>query len=54
MLQSRLKQLNLDLSDEDFNRLADKMIDDANSISGDLALRAAKRGRSAYELMGSC
>jgi len=52
MLQSRLKQLNLDLSDEDFNRLADKMIDDANSISGDLALRAAKRGRSAYELMG--
>jgi len=28
------------------------MIDDANSISGDLALRAAKRGRSAYELMG--
>lgn len=52
MLQSRLKQLNLGLSDEEFDSLADKMIDDANSISGDLALRAAKRGRSAYELMG--
>lgn len=52
MLQTRLKQLNLGFSDGDFERLADKMIDDANSISGDLALRAAKRGRSAYELMG--
>ncbi len=52
MLQSRLKQLNLGLSDGEFEGLADKMIDDANSISGDLALRAAKRGRSAYELIG--
>ncbi len=52
MLQSRIVQLNLGLSDEDVAGLADKMIADANSISGDLALRAAKRGRSAYELMG--
>ncbi len=52
MLQSRLRQLNLGLSDEDFDSLARKMIDDANTISGDLALRAAKRGKSAYELMG--
>ncbi|MDA7979459.1 MAG: DUF87 domain-containing protein [Pirellulales bacterium] len=52
MLQSRLRQLNLGLSDADYESLATKMIDDANSISGDLALRAAKRGRSAYELMG--
>tara|TARA_R110002049_G_scaffold285698_4_gene467040 strand:- start:187953 stop:193214 length:5262 start_codon:yes stop_codon:yes gene_type:complete len=52
MLQSRLRQLNLGLSDEDFDSLATKMIDDANTISGDLALRAAKRGKSAYELMG--
>ncbi|PUB84850.1 MAG: DNA translocase FtsK [gamma proteobacterium symbiont of Ctena orbiculata] len=52
MLQSRLRQLNLSLSDADYENLATKMIDDANSISGDLALRAAKRGRSAYELMG--
>jgi len=52
MLQSRLRQLTLSLSDEDYVNLAVKMIDDANTISGDLALRAAKRGRSAYELMG--
>lgn len=52
MLLSRLRQLNLGLSDEDFDSLASKMIDDANAISGDLALRAAKRGKSAYELMG--
>lgn len=52
MLQSRLLQLNLNLPDSDYENLATKMIDDANSISGDLALRAAKRGRSAYELMG--
>ena len=52
MLQSRLRQLTLGLSDADFDALATKMIDDANTISGDLALRAAKRGRSAYELMG--
>lgn len=52
MLQSRLRQLNLGLSEEDFDTLATKMIDDANRISGDLALRAAKRGKSAYELMG--
>jgi len=52
MLQSRLRQLNLGLSDVGYEQLASKMIDDANSLSGDLALRAAKRGRSAYELMG--
>jgi DNA segregation ATPase FtsK/SpoIIIE, S-DNA-T family len=52
MLQGRLRQLGLGLSDTEFEELASKMIDDANSISGDLALRAAKRGRSAYELMG--
>ena len=52
MLQSRLMKLNLRLSADDVEGLASKMIDDANSISGDLALRAAKRGRSAYELIG--
>ncbi|WP_148619099.1 FtsK/SpoIIIE domain-containing protein [Mariniblastus fucicola] len=52
MLKSRLRKLTLELGDEDFDKLADKMIADANSISGDLALRAAKRGRSAFELMG--
>lgn len=52
MLKSRLRRLMLDLSDEDYDELSDRLIEDANSISGDLALRAAKRGRSAYELMG--
>ncbi|WP_228030247.1 FtsK/SpoIIIE domain-containing protein [Gimesia benthica] len=52
MLKSRLRQLLLDLSDEDYDKLAEKLIDDANAISGDLALRAAKRGRSANELIG--
>ena len=52
MLKSRLRRLLLELSDEDYDKLAEKLIDDANSISGDLALRAAKRGRSANELIG--
>ena len=52
MLLSRLRDLNLGLADIEYDVLANKLIDDANSISGDLALRAAKRGRSAYELMG--
>jgi S-DNA-T family DNA segregation ATPase FtsK/SpoIIIE len=52
MLISRLGRLNLDLTDAQYHDLAERLIEDANSISGDLALRAAKRGRSAYELMG--
>lgn len=52
MLQSRLRRLNLSLTDAELEQLASKMIEDANTISGDLALRASKRGRSAYELMG--
>lgn len=52
MLQSRLRQLTLGLADAELEKLSTQMIDDANSISGDLALRAARRGRNAYELMG--
>lgn len=52
MLINRLVRLNLDLTDIQYQELASRLIEDANSISGDLALRAAKRGRSAYELMG--
>lgn len=52
MLINRLNRLNLDLSALEYDELANRLIEDANSISGDLALRAAKRGRSAYELMG--
>ena len=52
MLNNRLHRFNLDIVDEDYDKLTDKLITDANSISGDLVLRAAKRGKSAYELIG--
>ena len=52
MLKSRLNSLTLGLDASETDELAERLINDANSISGDLALRAAKRGRSAYELMG--
>lgn len=52
MLLSRLKALNLALSEADYHSLADKFISDAKDISGDIVLRAAKHGRNASELMG--
>ena len=45
MVQQRLAGLTLGLSDQDLNRLARRFIDEANLVSGDLVLRAAKRGR---------
>ncbi len=52
MVLSRIKDLNLELSDGDARKLTEKFIDDANDVSGDIVLRAAKRGRNASELMG--
>jgi S-DNA-T family DNA segregation ATPase FtsK/SpoIIIE len=52
MVLSRIRDLNLDISDADARGLAVKFIDDANEVSGDIVLRAAKRGRNASELMG--
>lgn len=52
MVLGRLKDLNLELSDADYQALTERFINDANEISGDLVLRAAKRGRNASELMG--
>jgi S-DNA-T family DNA segregation ATPase FtsK/SpoIIIE len=52
MVLGRVKDLNLDLSDEEYRQLTEKFINDANEISGDIVLRAAKRGRNASELMG--
>ncbi len=52
MVLSRIKDLNLGLSEEEYSGLADRFIQDANDISGDIVLRAAKRGRNASELMG--
>jgi S-DNA-T family DNA segregation ATPase FtsK/SpoIIIE len=52
MVLGRVKDLNLELSDDDCRELTEKFINDANEISGDIVLRAAKRGRNASELMG--
>jgi DNA segregation ATPase FtsK/SpoIIIE, S-DNA-T family len=52
MVLSRLKALNLELDELSYQGLADKFIDDAKDISGDIVLRASKRGRNASELMG--
>lgn len=52
MVLGRVKDLNLELSDGECKELTEKFINDANEISGDIVLRAAKRGRNASELMG--
>jgi len=52
MLISRIKDLVPELTEDRVRALAKRFIDDANLISGDLVLRAAKRGRNASELMG--
>jgi S-DNA-T family DNA segregation ATPase FtsK/SpoIIIE len=52
MVLSRIRDLNLELSETDARKLTEKFIDDANDVSGDIVLRAAKRGRNASELMG--
>jgi S-DNA-T family DNA segregation ATPase FtsK/SpoIIIE len=52
MLQNRIKDLITEMDDSDVRALAKRFIEDANLISGDIVLRAAKRGRNASELMG--
>lgn len=52
MILHRLRSLGLDISETDMRGLADRLIEDANDISGDIVLRAAKRGESASELLG--
>lgn len=52
MVLRRLRALNLELTEPKLSELAERFIDDANDISGDVVLRAAKRGRSASELIG--
>jgi S-DNA-T family DNA segregation ATPase FtsK/SpoIIIE len=52
MVRQRLRDLTLGLSDEQLDVLAKRLIDEANLVSGDLVLRAAKRGRNASELIG--
>jgi S-DNA-T family DNA segregation ATPase FtsK/SpoIIIE len=52
MVLGRVKDLNLELDDQQCRDLTERFINDANEISGDIVLRAAKRGRNASELMG--
>lgn len=52
LVRRRLSELSLGLTDERLSALARRMIDEAASISGDIVLRAAKRGVSAGELIG--
>lgn len=52
LVRRRLGELSLGLPDDRLSALAQRMIDDACSISGDIVLRAAKRGVSAGELIG--
>lgn len=52
LVRRRLTELSLGLCEDRLSALAHRMIDDACSISGDIVLRAAKRGVSAGELIG--
>jgi len=52
LVRKRLEALNLGLETDRINKLVERLIHDANTISGDIVLRAAKCGRFASELMG--
>jgi len=52
LVRRRLSELSLGLTDDRLSNLARRMIDEAASISGDIVLRAAKRGVAAGELIG--
>lgn len=52
LVKRRLESLNLGLGDQEVFDLTNRFIDEANGISGDIVLRAAKRGVFAGELIG--
>jgi S-DNA-T family DNA segregation ATPase FtsK/SpoIIIE len=52
LVKRRLSELSLGCSEDQLSILAQRMIDDACGISGDIVLRAARRGVSAGELIG--
>lgn len=54
MVKRRLRELTagLSISDQELSDLAVRMRDEANDLSGDIVLRAAKRGRFVNELIG--
>ncbi|HEX5184967.1 MAG TPA: FtsK/SpoIIIE domain-containing protein [Allosphingosinicella sp.] len=51
-LKSRIKALDPSYTEAELVALSGRLIDDANSVSGDIVLRAAKRGSNANELIG--
>lgn len=52
LARRRLSELGLPFNPDDFERVAARVKKDALSISGDIVLRAAKRGVSAGEMLG--
>ena len=52
LVRKRLEALNLGLESNRINKLVERLINEANAVSGDIVLRAAKCGRFASELMG--
>jgi DNA segregation ATPase FtsK/SpoIIIE, S-DNA-T family len=52
LVKRRLSSLNLGLEESELVKLAEQFIDEANMLSGDIVLRAAKRGKFASELLG--
>ncbi|MGD9681877.1 MAG: FtsK/SpoIIIE domain-containing protein [Candidatus Obscuribacterales bacterium] len=54
LIKRRLVALNLGLDETNLSTLTQRLVDDANQISGDIVLRAAKNGHFASELVGIC
>jgi S-DNA-T family DNA segregation ATPase FtsK/SpoIIIE len=52
LVRKRLEALNLSIDREHIDKLVEIFIDEANELSGDIVLRAAKCGRFASELIG--
>ena len=52
LVRKRLEALNLGLESDRITKLVEHLINEANAVSGDIVLRAAKCGRFASELMG--
>lgn len=52
LVRKRLEALNLGIAQEQIDKLVERFIDEANELSGDIVLRAAKCGRFASELIG--
>ena len=52
LVRKRLGDLNLGLENDRIDKLVERLINEANAVSGDIVLRAAKCGRFASELMG--